>query len=124
MSRYADLKAGPARFTADDADLWRDLVAAVRRALDAFGREGASASRIANLRRILKAAKAARVAGEVGAGNVCILLSRTAGRWADETTRGRRELAADLGDLADRVEALVEVFDPRSARRERKDIDG
>lgn len=124
MSRYADLKAGPARFTGDDADLWRDLVAAVRGVLEAFGRESLPASRVTHLRRILKAAKAARVAGEIGPQNVCIQLSRLAHRWSEETSRGRRDLALELGGLCERVEALVDVFDPRKPPRERADIDG
>lgn len=118
MGRFSDLKSGPARFTAADAACWRELADAVEQAVAGAGE--------ARLARVLKHAAAARVAGEIGPGNVCVRLTRLARRWLGETARGRRDLEPELAGLIPAVRVLVEVFDPAAPRpaRERRDVDG
>lgn len=109
--------------TSSDFATWRRLVRETREALSLPG--GSSG----DLAKAERAAKKAVVLGPMGAHNPCIRLVRLARQYAASTVRQRRDLAAELTQACDLVEARLDaakadLTKPRPALRPRADIDG
>ncbi len=98
---------------------WRRLV---RLARQAAADPGASSG---DLAKAEKAAKRSVVLGVLNAENPCVRLVRLARQFCAATTRGRRDLVAEILDVCEQIELrLKPPAEEPPARRLRADIDG
>lgn len=109
--------------TSGDLASWKRLVRDARAALDH------PSGPCGDLAKAERTAKRAVVLGPMGAHNPCIRLVRLARQYAASTVRQRRDLAAELTQACDLVEARLDaakadLTKPRPALRPRADIDG